>query len=264
MKLSIITVNYNNLEGLKKTLGSVCAQTFHDFEWIAIDGGSTDGSKQLLEQYDEHITYWVSEPDSGIYDAMNKGIAVAQGEYCQFLNSGDYYIDIDILARVFEIPKLADVNYGNQWCANHGKVVERRTYPSPMTLDYIFHSPLGHQATFFRTEAVKAHPYREQYTISGDRALYLELYTAGYRFLHIPIPIVYFDTEGIGSNEKTLEESRHQFHQIKREFFSDQVVCDIEQLIKDSDNYQFVLRVTPLRWCFNFFRKIQSLRNHLQ
>ena len=228
MKLSIITVNYNNLEGLRKTLESVCAQTFHDYEWIVIDGGSTDGSKQLLEQNDEHIAYWVSEPDSGIYNAMNKGIAIAKGEYCQFLNSGDYYIGNDTLAKVFEIPQLADVNYGDQWCADHGKVVERRTYPSPMTLDYLFRSPLGHQATFFRTEVVKVHPYREQYTISGDRALYLELYTAGYR----------------------------------REFFSDQVVNDIQRLLSDSNNYQFVCRVAPLRWCYNLCRKIQHFRNH--
>ncbi len=262
MKLSIITVNYNNLEGLRKTIESVCTQTFHDYEWIVIDGGSTDGSKQLLEQYDKHITYWVSESDSGIYNAMNKGIAIAKGEYCQFLNSGDYYISSDTLAKVFEISELADVNYGDQWCADHGKVVERRTYPSPMTLDYLFRSPLGHQATFFRTEVVKAHPYREQYTISGDRALYLELYTAGYRFQHIPLPIVYFDTEGIGSNVKTLQERRQQFYHIKREFFSDQVVNDIQRLLSDSYNFQFVVRVAPLRWCYNLCRKIQHFRDH--
>ena len=89
MKLSIITVNLNNRDGLQKTIDSVICQTFRDFEWIVIDGGSTDGSKELIEQYADHFAYWVSEPDKGIYNAMNKGIKVAKGEYLQFLNSGD-------------------------------------------------------------------------------------------------------------------------------------------------------------------------------
>ncbi len=264
MKLSIITVNYNNLEGLRKTVESVCAQTFRDFEWIVVDGGSTDGSKELLEQYDSHIDHWVSERDNGIYNAMNKGIDMAKGEYCQFLNSGDYYIDADTLAKVFETHELADVNYGDQWCSNNGKVVERRTYPAKIGIDYLFRSPLGHQATFFRTAIVKEHPYREQYTISGDRGLFLELYIAGFRFQHIPFPIVYFDTEGIGSNIKTLPERRKQFYHIKREFFSGQVISDIERLMGDSTNYQFVCRVAPLRWCYQLCRSIQRFRDRLR
>ena len=80
MKLSIITVNYNNREGLQRTIDSVVSQTFRDFEWIVIDGGSTDGSKELIKQYADHFSYWVSEPDKGIYNAMNKGILKATGE----------------------------------------------------------------------------------------------------------------------------------------------------------------------------------------
>ena len=83
--LSIITINYNNINGLQNTLKSVFCQSRHDFEWIVIDGGSTDGSKELLEKYTNRINYWVSEPDHGIYEAMNKGIKVAKGDYLQFL-----------------------------------------------------------------------------------------------------------------------------------------------------------------------------------
>ncbi len=91
MKLSIITVNLNNKDGLQKTIDSVISQTFKDFEWIVIDGGSTDGSKELIEKYSDYISYWVSEPDKGIYNAMNKGIKVAKGDYLEFLNSGDIF-----------------------------------------------------------------------------------------------------------------------------------------------------------------------------
>lgn len=83
-RLSIITINYNNLEGLKKTVESVVNQTWQEFEYIVIDGGSTDGSATYLESQNDKITYWVSEPDKGIYSAMNKGIAKATGEYLLF------------------------------------------------------------------------------------------------------------------------------------------------------------------------------------
>ena len=261
MKLSIITVNFNNLEGLKATMESVLSQTFKDYEWIVIDGGSTDGGKELLESNNDTISYWVSEPDRGIYHAMNKGIAVAKGEYCQFLNSGDTLISPDILEKVFSY-ELSDVNYGDAWFVKEGKVVEKRTYPDPISLSYLFRLPLSHQASFIRTSLVKQHLYHEQYSISADRAFFLELYVKGYHFLHLPLPIVYFDMSGIGSNPETYPERRRQLHTIKRELFSNQVVDDIEQLIIDSENYQFVQRIAPLRWTYTFFRKLQNIYGH--
>ena len=101
MKFSIITINYNNCEGLRRTIESVVNQTCHDFEYIIIDGGSTDGSVDVIKQYADQIDYWVSEPDKGIYNAMNKGVAVAKGEYCLFLNSGDSLHNNSALAKVF-------------------------------------------------------------------------------------------------------------------------------------------------------------------
>ena len=102
MKLSIITVNLNNRDGLQKTIDSVVSQTFKDYEWIVIDGGSTDGSKELIEQYADHFTDWVSEPDKGIYNAMNKGIGMASGEYIQFLNSGDSLVSGHVVDQMSE------------------------------------------------------------------------------------------------------------------------------------------------------------------
>lgn len=101
MKLSIITVNLNNRDGLKRTIDSVVSQTFTDYEWIVIDGGSNDGSRELIEHYSDHFAYWCSEPDKGIYNAMNKGIAHAKGEWLQFLNSGDVLYSNNTLASVF-------------------------------------------------------------------------------------------------------------------------------------------------------------------
>ena len=102
MKLSIITINLNNKEGLQKTIESIVNQTFRDYEFIIIDGGSNDGSIDVIELYKENITYWISEPDKGIYNAMNKGISIAKGEYYYFLNTGDRLISNDVLEKIFE------------------------------------------------------------------------------------------------------------------------------------------------------------------
>ena len=112
VKLSIITVNLNNLEGLKRTYESVVCQTFTDYEWIVIDGGSTDGSREFIEQHQDKFAYWCSEPDKGIYNAMNKGIVRAKGEYLNFMNSGDCFACEETLAGVFGRERTADILYG--------------------------------------------------------------------------------------------------------------------------------------------------------
>ena len=113
MKLSIITINKDNAEGLQKTLDSVACQTWHDFEHIIVDGASADSSVDIIRNYaaDVHSypVKWLSEPDTGIYNAMNKGIRLANGEYCLFLNSGDYLYNFNVLNEVFSITFTEDI-----------------------------------------------------------------------------------------------------------------------------------------------------------
>lgn len=114
MKLSIITINYNNQDGLQKTIDSIVSQSFKDYEWIVIDGGSNDSSREVLERYCDHFTYWCSEPDRGIYNAINKGLEYATGEYIQFLNSGDWLYSKDVLEKAFSIiDGKNDIYYGD-------------------------------------------------------------------------------------------------------------------------------------------------------
>lgn len=151
MKLSIITVNLNNRDGLKKTIDSVVSQTFKDFEWIVIDGGSTDGSKELVEQYADRISYWVSEPDKGVYNAMNKGIKVAKGEYINFMNSGDCFASSSILEDVFSTSHKADVLYGymTRKCVN-GEVNNLSMMKSKLSWIDFYRDGLPHQSTFIK------------------------------------------------------------------------------------------------------------------
>ena len=112
MLVSIITVNFNHLEGLKRTYESIVSQTFTDYECIVIDGGSTDGSREFIEQHQDRFAYWCSEKDNGIYHAMNKGIRQAKGEYLNFMNAGDAFACSKTLAGVFSEHRTADILYG--------------------------------------------------------------------------------------------------------------------------------------------------------
>lgn len=151
--LSIITVNLNNREGLCRTIESVINQTFQDFEYIVIDGGSTDGSKDAIQGFSDHIDYWVSEPDTGIYNAMNKGIARATGEYCLFLNSGDSLIDNALSDQLFE-SRCEDILYFPCCMAySSGKCVLKK-YPNPISASFLFRDSLNHQSTLIKTSTL--------------------------------------------------------------------------------------------------------------
>lgn len=114
MRISIITINYNNIQGLKNTLSSVLEQDYNNIEYIVIDGGSTDGSKELLVAKANELHYWVSERDKGLYNAMNKGITQSTGDYLIFMNSGDVFFNKHVLSAIFVNRKYeADILYGN-------------------------------------------------------------------------------------------------------------------------------------------------------
>ena len=150
MKLSIITINFNNLKGLKKTFDSVVNQTFTDYEWIVIDGGSTDGSREFIDAHKESFSYWVSEPDRGIYNAMNKGILQANGEYLSFMNSGDYYADNSTLSEIFGKSHTADILYGFLIEEFSHDVICKRTAKKTIKWHDLYFSTLPHQGSFIR------------------------------------------------------------------------------------------------------------------
>lgn len=151
MRLSIITINYNNRDGLQKTIDSVVAQSFKDFEWIVIDGGSTDGSRELLEQYADHFAFWVSEPDKGVYNAMNKGIVQTKGEYINFMNSGDGFASPTILEELFSTNHTADVFYGYMMRGGVDGEVNNLSMMKPnLTWIDFYRDGLPHQATFIK------------------------------------------------------------------------------------------------------------------
>lgn len=168
--LSVITVVYNNRAGLDDTARSVVSQTYPSWEWIVIDGGSTDGTAELIGEYAPHIAYWVSERDAGIYDAMNKGLRQARGAFVVFMNSGDRFAGPDALRLVADAiasagPDVGIVVGGARW-----EVSESFGYfQPPRPIDYVRHSlPSSHQAMFFNTALHRLVEFNPAYRIAAD------------------------------------------------------------------------------------------------
>lgn len=195
-KLSIITINYNNRDGLRKTIESVVSQTCLDFEYVVIDGGSTDGSVDVIKEHADRIDYWVSEKDNGIYHAMNKGVKAAHGEYTLFLNSGDYLCDDYVIANVFKHDLNADIVCGNIFNDKGGGM----NAPEKVTMEYFLLGCLPHPSSFIRRDLFRVHPYDERYEIGGDWEFFLfHLIQKNVTYQRIEVDITAFDTNGISS-----------------------------------------------------------------
>ena len=175
MKYSIITVNYNNCEGLRKTIESVINQSYKDFEFIIIDGESTDGSVEIIKQYEPYITYWKSEKDKGIYNAMNKGICKACGEYLNFMNSGDCFYNNDVLKIVVDSNLDADMIIGKDYWYNPKTGKDFATI-LPLKLDMFtfYKGSLPHQSTFFKRALFREDKYDETLKVVSDWKFYIQ------------------------------------------------------------------------------------------
>lgn len=197
MNLSIITVNKNNAAGLERTIQSVINQTFKDFEYIIIDGASTDSSVEVIKKYANKIDYWISEPDRGIYNAMNKGIKVAKGEYLLFLNSGDWLVDDKVLEEVFSIGFEEDIVYGDLLIDEK----EIKYYPDKITLLYFFRDTLPHPGSLIKKEVFNyTGLFNENFVIASDYDFFLKaLIKYNVSYLHLKTVITVFLTNGISS-----------------------------------------------------------------
>ena len=226
-KLSIITINYNNKAGLEKTVQSVVSQTWQDFEFIVIDGNSSDGSKDVLSAYSSFFSYAVSEPDSGIYNAMNKGIKISTGDYLMFLNSGDALIDNTILAKLnAELNGEYDIYYGDILHID-GIKQEVRTFPKKLNFAFFYEQNISHQASFIKAKLFKdIFLYNENLKIVSDWEFFTYAICkreASYK--HLDCVIVTYDGTGISSNSinspEITKERDASLHRYFPEFVKD-------------------------------------------
>ena len=196
MLISVITVTYNALPALKQTLQSVWEQTYPEVECIVVDGASTDGTPQYLANLKPVIPLvYTSAPDQGIYDAMNKGVAMAHGEYCIFMNAADTFVGPQVLTEVVAQGLTADVVYGD--IQKEGIV---RPAAKPQNSHKMYYC---HQAAFTRTQCLRDFPFDISHRMSADFKQSKQLFLSGKTFRHIPVVITAYDTTGISNTRRS-------------------------------------------------------------
>lgn len=204
MRISVITVTFNAISMLKKTVHSVLEQEGADIEYIIIDGGSVDGTKYYLESIEDTRVSFVSEKDEGIYDAMNKGIKMVSGQYIMFMNAGDVFFDKNVIRDiVLEIDDNTSVLYGNAMDV-YENIVKENIYPSKLSEFYFLRgNGICHQVMATRTDLLQLYGFNTNYRICADKDFVIKLFVKGYLFKHIDRIICFYDRSGISSSENS-------------------------------------------------------------
>lgn len=205
-KINIVTINLNNKDGLERTIKSVINQTFFDkINYIIIDGGSTDGSVNIIEKYKDYLSYYISEHDNGIFHAMNKGVSVCNGEYVQFLNSGDNLHSNDVIEKIYD-ELTEDVVFGNMLVEPFRESILITKY------DFFGDWYMPHTSTFTKVDLLKDKKLCEDYKIISDWIWYYEYICLNkLPYKHIDIIITDFYSGGVSSNHENclIEERRY-------------------------------------------------------
>lgn len=195
-KISVITVSLNAANTIERTIRSVLLQKYDNLEYIVIDGGSTDGTKEIIQKYSSDISYWRSEPDEGLYYAMNKGLEVATGDYVHFLNADDWYHGnaLDTVAKFIETTN-ADVLYGDVCVFDNGHFYVM----VPKTLEsFKWGMAVCHPAVFVKRDNTLR--YDTGYKIAADYKMMYDLYLEGKKFVYLPYALSFFSKGGLSSN----------------------------------------------------------------
>jgi glycosyltransferase involved in cell wall biosynthesis len=228
MKFSVITINYNNASGLEQTIVSVLCQKYSDYEYIIIDGASTDNSINIIEKYSSKIDYWVSEKDNGIYHAMNKGVAKASGDYCVFINSGDSFYNETVLDKIGQLGNDSDIIVGKVVSCINNEIL----FPPPtrdISLYYLYSGTVPHQGSFIKTRLLREYPYDEHLIIVSDWEFYVRaIVEANCSISYVEEYVALFDIEGISTSnpDKMWEEKKS----VLSKMFPPRILVDYEYM----------------------------------
>lgn len=210
VKLSVITVTLNAVQGFRTTARSIAEQDFPSREWIVIDGGSTDGTVAIIRDFEQHINYWSSEPDKGIYDAMNKGLSKARGEWVIFMNAGDYFPGPGILTRVLaHADNSEEILYGDTLIP-YGNFTRLRYAGRPDEL--VKGMAICHQALYARRSIIPEGGFDTAWPICADVDMLLKWWKEGRRFHYVGFPCAVFDNGGVTS--RIMFDSAYEVYQI--------------------------------------------------
>ncbi|MFA7141592.1 MAG: glycosyltransferase family 2 protein [Proteiniphilum sp.] len=199
--ISVVTVCLNAQDVIEKTIQSVIYQDFKDKEYLIIDGASIDRTLEIVQVYHDEIDVLVSEPDKGIYNAMNKAIDLASGEWLIFMNAGDFFVDSKVLSNIscFLVPSV-DVVYGDILIKKSGKLILKE---SPSRIKNIHRMPFCHQAVFTRLSLLRKYRFDENYALSSDFKFFKQLILGGFSFRKVDLPITVYDRSGLSNIQRT-------------------------------------------------------------
>ena len=218
-KITVVTVVYNGKRLLEKTICSVLNQSYPNIEYITVDGASTDGTTDIITKYASSLFAWISEKDNGIYHAMNKGAAMATGDWICFLNCGDVFVDDHAVQKavniIAETPD-ADIFYGNILVKAKDGMKERIAL-EPCNKHRMF---FCHQSAFVKTELMRKYPFDESYQMSADLKFFKQCYYLGCQFHHLNFPVVIYDTSGVSNTNRVagLKENVKVIREIDKPF----------------------------------------------
>jgi glycosyltransferase involved in cell wall biosynthesis len=224
-KISVVTVNYNNAEGLDRTIRSVLDQDCKEVEYIVVDGDSQDESVDVIKKHASHAFQWISEPDKGVYEAMNKGIDRASGDYILFLNSGDIFYNEDVLNEI--VPMLTDnkdIYYGNLVFSHSGKNTLRE-YPKHFNFEYFLERSLPHPGSFIkRTLFDRIFKYSEDYRIVSDWEFFIyAVLKEKVSYHHLDKVISIFELDGMSNNPRNKAYIEEEREQVIRKHFPERI-----------------------------------------
>ncbi len=267
MKISVITINRNDASGLEKTIRSVTAQEYSDVEYIVIDGASTDGSVDVIHAHAQHITDWHSEPDTGIYNAMNKGIAKATGDWLIFMNAGDVFAGNEVLSNFCSGDYKEDIVFGDQIRVMADG--SRHIWTGPDKVDFLFFysSGIPHQSTFTRKHVFEKHGgFREDYKIYSDWELTERaVLKHGASCTHIHLLVSIYDKTGVSSNPEQRHIRREEITASRSELFPSIVWEMAEECLKSRKELQIIKSHTLLNLILRLSKKtskkIEKLKN---
>lgn len=219
--VSIITVAFNAVNEIESTILSVLSQSYNNIEFIVVDGGSTDGTIDIINKYSDKIDFWISEPDKGVYDAMNKGIKMAHGEWVNFMNCGDAFYQTTIIESVVAYMKMnkCDVVYGDVMLNVNGCLILKKADVLRCIKKTL---PFCHQSSFVKMAILRDNMFDLSYRIAADYALFYKLYSCNkYIFAYHEEAIsIYEATSGISSmNRRKAYKEINSINKCNQSFF---------------------------------------------
>lgn len=245
--ISIITVCYNSISSIEKTILSVIKQNYNNIEYVVVDGGSSDGTLDIIQKYKDNITYFISEPDNGIYDAMNKGIKVSSGDYVIFMNSGDQFNNSNVLSSVSGILNCLtyDIVYGD---VVYHYTFGERVVPAK-AVSYIKRGmPCSHQSVFVKSSIYKKRSFNLVYKLAADYEFLHWSYCSGKSFYKMPISVSLVDTTD-GATCSNFQKSSIETMKIQHLYGRNLLAC----------YYGYILKILRFRLSFIVKNKIPLL-----